>query len=190
MKMKLLRLSVFVAGIAFVLTGCLSDDTIVSTGGSSTGGAYEPSKPGNDEVSAEAFSVLNLDYPGMENVKRDVEAGELGAASLALRDYYRYNSGVNNPLLNLLSVTSISDTELATANEALFENGYRFKVSTFVDSDGRPYSYLNAAGDGIDWTLHADGDQELRGQLHRHQWFVPQAKAYYVTRTRSTSTRG
>ncbi|WP_462353599.1 heparin-sulfate lyase HepC [Alistipes timonensis] len=182
MKMKLLRLSVFVAGIAFVLTGCLSDDTIVSTGGSSTGGAYEPSKPGNDEVSAEAFSVLNLDYPGMENVKRDVEAGELGAASLALRDYYRYNSGVNNPLLNLLSVTSISDTELTTANEALFENGYRFKVSTFVDSDGRPYSYLNAAGDGIDWTLHADGDQELRGQLHRHQWFVPQAKAYYVTK--------
>ena len=84
MKMKLLRLSVFVAGIAFLLTGCLSDDTIVSTGGSSTGGAYEPSKPGNDEVSAEAFSVLNLDYPGMENVKRDVEAGELGAASLAL----------------------------------------------------------------------------------------------------------
>lgn len=180
MKMKFLRIPAIVAGAALSLTGCLSDDTIVSSGGSSSGEAYEELRPGDDEIAQSVFSVLNLDHPGMEAVKQAVEAEEWGSAALALRDYYRFEAGVINPLVNLLG-TSISETELATADYALEENGYRFKVSTFVDSDGLPYSYMNAAGDGIDWTLHADGDQELRGQLHRHQWFIPQAKAYYTT---------
>lgn len=180
MKMKFLRIPVLAAGAALLATGCLSDDTIASSGGSSSGEVWEESKPEEGEVSKEAFSALDLDYSGMEAVKAAVEAQEWGSAALALRDYYRFNSAATNPLVNLLG-TSVSAAELTTADEALPENGYRFKVSTFVDTDGRPYSYMNAAGDGIDWTLHADGDQELRGQLHRHQWFIPQAKAYYST---------
>lgn len=181
MRIELLRIFVSVTGLTFLSTGCLSDDAIVSQGGSSTKGVYEPTAPSDSEVRAEAFSVLNLDYPGMEEVKAHFEAGEPSKAALALRDYYRYSAPVNNPLVNLLG-TTLSDAERSVADDALFENGYRFKVSTFVDETNHPYSYMNAAGDGIDWTLHADGDQEQRGQLHRHQWFVPQAKAYYVTR--------
>lgn len=181
MKIKFLRISVLAAGAALLTTGCLSDDTITSAGGNSSGAAWEEPKPDDDQIDRELFTLLDLDRPGMEAVREAAAAERWGEAALALRDYYRFEAGVNNPLVNLLG-TTLSDAERTTAEEALPENGYRFKVATFLDSDGRPYSYLNAAGDGIDWTLHADGDQELRGQLHRHQWFIAQAKAWYTTR--------
>lgn len=180
MKMKFLRIPVLVAGAALLLTGCLGDETISSSGDQSSKGPWEESRPADDTIDEELFAQMDLDRPGMEAVRAAVQAQLWGEAALALRDYYRFSAGVSNPLVNLLG-TTLSAAEQTTAEEALPENGYRFKVSTFVDSDGRPYSYMNETGDGIDWSLHADGDQELRGQLHRHQWFVAQAKAWYMT---------
>lgn len=181
MKIKFLLIPVLAAGAALLMTGCLGDEKIDSAGGKSSGGPYEEQRPDDKTVDEELFALLDLDRSGMEAVREAVAAQAWGEAALALRDYYRFDAGVNNPLVNLLG-TTLSAAERTTAEEALPENGYRFKVATFLDSDGRPYSYLNAAGDGIDWSLHADGDQELRIQLHRHQWFIPQAKAWYTTR--------
>lgn len=182
MKIEFLRIGALASAVGLMLTGCLSDDTISSSDGSSSNGFYEEKYPDDNEVARGVFSVLNLDYPGMESVREAVEQEQWDEAALALRNYYRYESGTVNPLVNLLN-TTLSAAEQTTADEALAENGYRFKVSTFTDEDGRPYSYMNAEGNGIDWTLHSTGvDQELVGQLHRHQWFVAQAKAWYVTR--------
>lgn len=186
MKIAFLRIGAWGLAAGLLMTGCLSDDMIASSDKSSGAEYWEEQAPADTEVAQRAFSLLNLEYPGMEAVREAVGQEEWGRAALALRDYYRYRSGVVNPQVNLLN-TSLSAAEQATADNALAENGYRFKVSTFVDPDTGdqklPYSYMNEAGDGIDWTLHSVGvDQELRGQLHRHQWFVPQAKAWYVTR--------
>ena len=44
-----------------------------------------------------------------------------------------------------------------------------------MDGD-KPYSYLTS--NKIDWAKRVSGDLEERYSLHRHQWMVPQGKAY------------
>lgn len=180
MNVKFSRISIVVAAAALLSTGCLGDDTITQSGENSSGGAYEKPLPGNDEVDASVFSVLNLDYPGLEAVKSAVQTEEWGMAAAALQEYFRHRT-VTNPNVNLLT-TSLSDSERKIADYALKENGYRFKVSNYEEGEGddrKPYSYMKEDGT-IDWTLNPTGEQEQRSQLHRFQWAVAQAKAYTV----------
>ena len=81
--------------------------------------------------------------------------------------------------------------ELNIANQAL---DYRFYVRNFPETRGETdgvrdeskdiyYSFKNSDGT-INWDLKVDGitDNEFKYQRHRHQWMVPQAKAYYMTK--------
>ena len=154
---------------------------------------FEDSRKGNpdlplilDPVDAEGvalnvFDLLNLDYPGLEEVKAYCQAEDYGNAAECLLKYYRERS-VYNPNVNLLQTTATA-TEISYADQASKEGDYRFKVYEYVESEGQCWSFKGADGN-IDWTFIPESmatEAEFKYQLHRHQWMIPQAKAYKAT---------
>lgn len=121
-------------------------------------------------LNKEAFALLNLDYPGLEQVKEAYGRGNWKKAAQALLDYFRQRVGVVYPALDLNKVT-LSPTERKWADEAL-------EHTFFVHTGYQPsFNY----GKDIDWKYWPVRDNELRWQLHRHKWFIPMGKAYRVT---------
>ena len=116
------------------------------------------------------FTLLNLDYKGLEEVKKLHEAGNDTEAVQALLKYYQNRTGVNNPDVNLSRI-SISKEEQGWADDALehkFFSHEGFKPSLFYGKD-------------IDWNYWPVKDNELRWQLHRLKWFMPMGKAFRLT---------
>lgn len=182
MNAKFLRIPVFVIGLALILPGCLKDDMLSKSNENSSGDAYQEPVPDDKEIDAETFSPLNLEYPGLEQVRTAVEAQQWGRAALELQKYYRNRSNVINPNVNVLT-TPLSASEQSYADYALEANDYRFYVKGYFEDNPTntiPYSYKGADGQ-IDWKFNPTGEQEQRYQVHRHQWFVAQAKAYKVS---------
>lgn len=125
-------------------------------------------------IDAGVFSALNLDYPGLAAVKTYYESDQHYLAAQALLEYYRGRTDVINGNVNLIA-PSISAEEQVWADQALIANEYRFYVEDYMDGDV-PYSYLKSKA--VDWTVCPTGDLEQRYRVHRHQWMVPQGKAY------------
>lgn len=122
------------------------------------------------ELKSEVFDMLNLDYPGLEQVKTLHAQGKDTDAAKALLDYYRARTNVKTPDVNLKKVT-ISPTEQQWADDAM-------KHTFFVHKGYQPsYNY----GEDINWRYWPVQDNELRRQLHRHKWFIPMGKAYRVS---------
>lgn len=121
-------------------------------------------------IKKEAFSLLNLDHPGLEKVKDFYEQGKEEAAAQALLDYYRNRTGIVNPAIDLNHIT-ISKREQQWADEAL--------EHTFYVHDG--YQPAFNYGKDINWKYWPVKDNELRWQLHRHKWFTPMGKAYRLS---------
>ena len=133
------------------------------------------------DIDQRVFELLDLDRPGLEDVKRFYQAGQLSNAASELLTYYRERP-VYNPGVNMLQ-PSATATELKIADQATKEGDYRFKVYEYVDSDGNCYSFKGEDGT-IDWSYIPEamkGEKEFMYQLHRHQWMLPQAKAYKAT---------
>jgi heparan-sulfate lyase len=128
------------------------------------------------------FELLNLDYPGLEKVKEYHTNGQLPDAARELLNYYRSRDGVVNPNVDLANPT-VNDFDLNVANQAL---EYRFYVRNFKETtvNGKEVYYLFKRLNKIDWEHTPPGitDQEFTNQKHRHQWMLPQAKAYAVTK--------
>lgn len=144
----------------------------------------EGSESMNEGIDMRVFDVLDLDFSGLAKVKTAYDQSDYGLALDELLAYYRTRPHDRNPNVDL-ATTSASATEKKWADYAFKEEGYRFYVKNFYDTSvgaDVPYSYMNAAGDGIDWTLKHTGNQEQLYQIHRHQWMVPQAKTYYTTK--------
>jgi len=161
---------------AFVFFSCSKEIGPDTVGGS---GKTNPTKP-NSVIDAAIFEQINLDYPGLEKAKVLYEADMLYDAVNAILDYYRLRTGISNPNISLLNVTATEDDKLK-ANYALDNN--RFFVNNYYDDPDtkRPYSLTNAGV--INWAFKPAGaDDEYQKQLHRHQWFVPQAKVYRTSR--------
>ena len=162
----------FIVAVLFS-AGCLSDDLGRSDNGSGTG-STEPTIPDNSVIEAGVFSALNLDYSGLAAVKAYYESDQYYLAAQALLEYYRGRTDVVNGNVNLIA-PSISAEEQVWADQALLANEYRFYVEGYMDGDV-PYSYLKSRA--VDWTVCPTGDLEQRYRVHRHQWMVPQGKAY------------
>ncbi|WP_308755507.1 heparin-sulfate lyase HepC [uncultured Bacteroides sp.] len=158
----------------FVLSGCTDDDTDLLAGGNTSPELLPENKP-NATVDATIFEKLNLDYSGLEKVKEYYEKEEYYYAANALLEYYRTRTNVANPNLSLMNV-SIVQADQDKADYAL--DNYRFYVNNYEDGkDGKPYSVKKDGA--IDWTFSPQGaSNEYQAQLHRHQWFIPQAKVY------------
>ncbi len=116
------------------------------------------------------YSLLNLDYPGLEKVKEAVQKQNYSKADKELLKYYRTRSSIVNTDLDLENL-SIKKNEQRQADESLEHKFYAHKGY-------ESYFY----GEDIDWRYWPVEDNELRWQLHRHYWFLPLGKAYYLTK--------
>lgn len=177
--MKNTGLFVFLFSLCLCTTSCVDDEADFTGGGNID--VEMPVDPDPDAtIDEKVFDVINLDYPGLENVKTAFEAGDKYTALVKLLDYYRTRVDVINRNVNLFNPT-ITDADQKTADYAL---DYKFKVKDFVDKDGTPYSFKGKDGQLINWELEVKDltDQEFRYQRHRHQWMLPQAKAYAVSK--------
>ncbi len=123
------------------------------------------------ELRPEVFDLLNLDHPGLENVKALHNEGNDAAAASALLDYYRNRTGICTAEIKDITKVKISKEHQKWADEAL-------EHTFFVHKGYQPsFNY----GEDIDWRYWPVQDNELRWQLHRHKWFVPMGKAYRVS---------
>lgn len=175
--------NIFICLLAlFAFSACTDDDEELLAGGGSDIELLPENKP-NDVINENLFSVINLDYPGLEKVKEHYEAKEYYLASKELLKYYRERTDVINPNVNLMNV-SITDFDQNVADQAL---DYRFYVRGFKQNIEEEkeiyYSFLDDK-DKINWAFIPDKitNNEFKYQTHRHQWMLPQAKAYRVTR--------
>ena len=122
------------------------------------------------ELKTEVFSLLNLNYPGLEKVKSLHESGKDKDAAQALLDYYRARTNIKTPDINLNKIT-IGKEEQKWADDAM-------EHTFFVHKGYQPsFNY----GKDINWKYWPVQDNELRWQLHRHKWFTPMGKAYRVS---------
>ena len=143
----------------------------------------ETGEEGAAAVSREVFDLLNLDYPGLENVKSALEERDTVSAAKNLLDYWRTRSGLYNPDVDLITTTCTA-SEKNIADQAL---EYRFYVRNFAEktdaATGLDIYYSFGSAGKIDWEYVPEGvtSQEFRYQKHRHQWMEPQAKAYRTT---------
>ena len=165
--------------IAF--TGCTDDDELYkNSGGNST---EEESTLPNEDIELSLFEALNLDYPGLEQVKAWYETGNYYSAAKALLQYYKGRIGINNPNVSLINST-INENEEKWANDALKAKKYCFYVNDnyFANEKNKlPYSLLGE-DKNINWNFKPDrADNEYQKQLHRHKWMPFQAKAYQKT---------
>ena len=127
-------------------------------------------KANGQELRSELFSLLNLDYPGLEKVKALHQQGNDKDAAAALLDYYRARTNVKSPEIDLTKIT-ISKEEQKWADDGM-------EHTFFVHKGYQPsYNY----GKDINWEYWPVKDNELRWQLHRHKWFTPMGKAYRVS---------
>ena len=123
------------------------------------------------ELRPEAFDLLNLDYPGLEEVKALHEDGKDSLAAVSLLDYYRHRTGILTPEIRNVKKVKIDRQQQQWADDAL---DHRF----FAHYGYQPsFDY----GDDIDWRYWPVKDNELRWQLHRHKWFTPMGYAYRVS---------
>lgn len=139
-----------------------------------------------DEIDTDVFTLLNLDYPGLEKVKAHYEAEEYAHAAYYLLEYYRSRTDVYNSNPDLVNPT-LTESEKRIADQAL-EHRYYVKyggVESTDETTGVETYWCFADADGnIDWAFLPEGvdyNSEFSYQKNRHQWMLPQAKAYRAT---------
>lgn len=168
----------------FACIGCTDDDNELIT----DGGDLEingPSLP-NDVINEKLFEVINLDYPGLEKAKSHYETGNYYWAAKEILEYYRTRTNVTNPNFSLMNVT-VTENEKSIADYALTD--FCFYVKNFYQNNDTQQPWSLKKDGKIDWTFSPEGaSDEYQKQLHRHQWFIPQAKAYRTSNDEKYAT--
>lgn len=162
--------------IAF--TGCTDDDELYKNSGDNS--TEESTRP-NEDIDQNLFESLNLDYPGLEQVKAWYETGNYYSAAKALLDYYKGRIGITNPNVSLMNPTITEDEQLF-ADYAM--DKYRFYVNKnyFQNADKKQPWSLQSEDKTINWQFKPEGaDAEYQKQLHRHYWMPYQGKAYLIS---------
>jgi heparan-sulfate lyase len=121
-------------------------------------------------LQTKVFDLLDLNQPGLEQVKAHHQIGKDHEAAAALLDYYRTRTAIKHPTVNLEKV-NISKDEQKWADDGL--NHIFFSHRGFQPS----FNY----GADINWEYWPVHDNELRWQLHRTKWWVPMGKAYRIS---------
>ena len=114
----------------------------------------------------DVFALLDLDRPGLEEVKARCDRQQWGKASEALLEYYRTRQGVYIPGEESREA---SDKDFLWADDALHH--------TFHVLEDTVWNY----GKDINWEYWPVKDIEMRVQLHRQGWWTSLAKAYCTT---------
>ncbi|TCC88302.1 heparin-sulfate lyase HepC [Pedobacter hiemivivus] len=132
----------------------------------------------NNVINPKIFDLINLNYPGLEKAKTLYEANKQYEAAKAILEYYRLRTNVVNPSISLINVTASDDDKL----KADFALENRFFVNNYYEDAVKKMPHSLMSSGAINWLFQPVGaDNEYQKQLHRHQWFVPQAKVYRTT---------
>lgn len=150
--------------LSLALFSCSDDDAIT------TEGELETLVPTEYDASSIA-AAINLDYPGLENVKKYAQEGKEKEAWEELLTYYRNRTDFVHPDFPNISKVKISEADQKKADDGL-------KHIFYVNDAYEPLNY----GDDINWQYWPIKDNELRWQLHRMKWWQPMGKAYYVSK--------
>lgn len=151
---------------SFLLWGLLSCSDDDKTGSSDELDPLTPTE--YDETSI--ASVINLDYAGLEEVKKNFQAGNEAEAWKELLAYYRNRTDFVHPDFELDKL-KISEPDQKKADDGL-------KHIFYVNDAYEPLDY----GEDINWQYWPIKDNELRWQLHRMKWWQPMGKAYYISK--------
>ena len=145
----------------------------------------DPAK--NALINKRLFDVINLDAPGLENVKSLYEYGCIYEAVQELKSYYSNRTDVSVPLVNLSS-NRYTTTQKWIADQALKENGYRFYIASneayregTSDQGDIYFSFLDKDG-GVNWELRPTSEDMFVQHLHRHPWIATQGLVYWGTK--------
>ena len=114
----------------------------------------------------EVFELLDLDRPGLEQVKSCYDKGQWKEASKALLVYYRSRQGVYIPG---------QDSRHASQKDSLWADD-ALKHSFHVLAD-TVWNY----GKNINWEYWPVKDIEMRVQLHRQGWWASLGRIYCTT---------
>lgn len=138
----------------------------------------------NARINKRLFDVIDLDAPGLENVKTLYDYGCIYEAVQELKAYYSTRD-VSVPLVNLSS-TSYTSSQKRIAEQALKDNGYRFYIAkNYVESTSSEgdvyYSFLDTDG-GVNWDLRPTTEDLFVQHMHRHPWIETQALVYWGTK--------
>ncbi|MGJ1386429.1 heparin-sulfate lyase HepC [Sphingobacterium spiritivorum] len=128
------------------------------------------------KITKESFQVINLDYPGLETVKKNVETGSYEQAAQSLLTYYRDRNAKKDPdFSNGEAVVDLrqplNQTTKNTADSALQHRFQPHKGYGFFDY-----------GKDINWQNWPVKDNEVRWQLHRVKWWQAMSLVYYITK--------
>lgn len=171
----------------FLFTACSGEEENGYTVGNPDDITIAPEGGADATINEALFDVINLDYPGLENVKTYYDNGKLYQAASALLTYYRMRSTVFNTNVDLMNPTC-SESDINMAKQATAAGGYRFYVRNYEESKDAAtglavYYSFAASKDSVNWEYAPKGvtDQEWFSQKHRLQWMSPQAKAYRAT---------
>lgn len=114
----------------------------------------------------DVFALLDLDRPGLEEVKACCDRGQWDKASAALLAYYRTREGVYIPG---------EESREASARDFLWADDAL--KHTFHVLEDTVWNY----GKDINWEFWPVKDVEMRVQLHRQGWWTSLGKAYRTT---------
>ncbi|MFD1631311.1 heparin-sulfate lyase HepC [Pseudopedobacter beijingensis] len=123
-------------------------------------------------VSKDDFQYINLDYTGLEQVKKLVEKKKYDDAAKALLTYYKHRS-IKHPDYNIEDRSKFSGKPLAKDNQEKADKGLEHLF--FVH---KGYGYFDFGKD-INWQYWPIKDNEIRWQLHRTYWWIPMGLAYW-----------
>ncbi|ROU07089.1 heparin-sulfate lyase HepC [Lysobacter enzymogenes] len=127
------------------------------------------------DAGRDTLALLDLDRPGLEQVKRNVDAGKHDAAAAALLDYYRRRHAGKAP--------DYSNAEEAVdaakkPGKAIVETANNALLHRFQPHKG--YGFFDYGAD-IDWQYWPVKDNEVRWQLHRVKWWDAMGRVYRDT---------
>ena len=134
-----------------------------------------------EEINTEVFELLNLDYPGLEQVKAHYLAEDYHSAANALVEYYRTRSVVNPE--EVLSERRMYNEDKRIAQQAL-EHRFCVRRGYWYESlSGTEYTYYDFDDENgkINWSFDLPGAGQENYQKHWHQWFKYLAWAQYLT---------
>ncbi|MFA5859519.1 MAG: alginate lyase family protein [Elusimicrobiota bacterium] len=114
------------------------------------------------------FSELNLGYPGLEEVKNNVVAGNIAQAKIEYVKYlvHKFGKSQNWPDVHFNKTVNIEEAD------DICNNIFIFQAHMY-----RRYEY----GNKIDWSLIVDDDIESRVWMNAHPWMWTLINAYTAT---------
>ncbi|WP_245723771.1 heparin-sulfate lyase HepC [Pedobacter steynii] len=127
-------------------------------------------------INKESFDIIDLNYPGLEQVKHQVNTGEYTKAASVLLQYYRTKMGTKKPDFSNMEIPVDTTGALDSKTKEIADNALNHHFKT-----QESYGFFDFGKD-INWQLWPVKDNEVRWQLHRLKWFLSMALTYRKTK--------